>query len=66
MSPIADVVSKFWSGHCSSRTVRVTVRVGDVVLDSAALDRYTFIRNGYLQRRRYLIYDGKVPADQQE
>ncbi|MDQ6621626.1 MAG: VacJ family lipoprotein [Pseudomonadota bacterium] len=33
------------------------------VVNAAALDRYTFIRNAYLQRRRYLIYDGKVPAE---
>jgi phospholipid-binding lipoprotein MlaA len=36
------------------------------VVETAALDRYTFIRNAYLQRRRYLIYDGKVPADKEE
>lgn len=35
-------------------------------VDNAALDRYTFIRNAYLQRRRYLIYDGKVPADKED
>ena len=29
----------------------------------AALDRYTFIRNAYLQRRRYLVYDGKPPPE---
>lgn len=36
------------------------------VVETAALDRYTFIRNAYLQRRRYLIYDGKVPADEED
>jgi len=38
---------------------------GDIV-DKAALDRYTFIRNAYLQRRRYLIYDGKPPPDTED
>jgi len=36
------------------------------VVDAAALDRYAFIRNAYLQRRRYLIFDGKVPPDPED
>jgi len=39
--------------------------VGELV-DTAALDRYTFIRNAYFQRRRYLIYDGKPPPEPEE
>jgi phospholipid-binding lipoprotein MlaA len=39
--------------------------VGDI-LNQAALDRYTFIRNAYLQRRRYLIYDGKPPPETED
>jgi len=30
-------------------------------LDEAALDRYSFIKNSYLQNREYLILDGNVP-----
>lgn len=33
------------------------------VLDTVALDQYQFVRDGYLQRRRTLVYDGKPPAD---
>ena len=33
------------------------------VLDAAALDRYEFLRDAYLQRRRNLIYDGRPPLD---
>lgn len=33
------------------------------ILDEAALDRYAFIRNAYLQRREYLIYDGEPPLE---
>lgn len=29
--------------------------------DTASLDRYRFIRNAYLQRRYYLVYDGNPP-----
>ena len=36
------------------------------IVDTAALDRYLFIRNGYLQRRRYLVYDGKPPPEPEE
>jgi phospholipid-binding lipoprotein MlaA len=32
------------------------------VLDDIALDKYTFIRDAYLQRRRSLVYDGDEPS----
>jgi len=41
------------------------LEAGDLVND-AALDKYTFIRNAYLQRRRYLIFDGKPPPEAEE
>ncbi len=31
-------------------------------LDTAAIDRYTFLRDSYLQRRDYLIHDGNPPS----
>lgn len=36
------------------------------VLDGAALDRYTFLRDAYLQRRRNQVYDGNPPEDAAE
>jgi phospholipid-binding lipoprotein MlaA len=36
------------------------------LVDTAALDRYLFIRNAYLQRRNYLIHDGKPPRDPED
>ena len=33
------------------------------VLEAAALDKYTFVRDGYLQRRRNLVWDGDPPPD---
>jgi len=36
------------------------------IVDTASLDKYLFIRNAYLQRRRYLLYDGKVPPDKED
>jgi phospholipid-binding lipoprotein MlaA len=32
-------------------------------LDAAAVDRYSFLRDSYLQRREYLIYDGNPPRE---
>lgn len=39
--------------------------LGELV-DTAALDKYRFIRNAYLQRRRYLLYDGKPPEEPED
>jgi len=33
------------------------------VLDEAALDEYSYVRNAYLQHRQNLVYDGKPPQD---
>lgn len=35
----------------------------DDLVQGAALDKYTFIRSAYTQRRRSLVYDGKPPKD---
>jgi phospholipid-binding lipoprotein MlaA len=35
----------------------------DDLVSGAALDKYTFIRSAYTQRRRSLVYDGKPPKD---
>ena len=31
------------------------------LLDDIALDKYTFVRDAYLQRRRSLVFDGEEP-----
>lgn len=33
------------------------------MVNEAATDRYSFIKNAYQQRREYLIHDGNVPAE---
>lgn len=38
----------------------------DDLIAGAALDKYSFIRDGYLQRRRSLVYDGTPPRIQDE
>lgn len=36
------------------------------LLDAAALDRYQFTRDAYLQRRRNLVYDGNPPREKED
>jgi phospholipid-binding lipoprotein MlaA len=33
------------------------------IINEASVDRYDFIKNAYLQRRQYLIYDGNPPEE---
>ena len=41
--------------------LRASALQAESVVNQAALDPYTFIRRAYLQRRRYLVYDGQPP-----
>jgi len=36
------------------------------LLEEAALDKYVFLRDAYLQRRRSLVYDGSPPREKRE
>lgn len=40
---------------------RAALLPADKVIEEAALDKYSYIRDGYLQRRRSQIYDGAPP-----
>ncbi|OIR01701.1 putative phospholipid-binding lipoprotein MlaA precursor [mine drainage metagenome] len=42
---------------------RAQLLPSDKIIDEAALDRYAYIRDAYLQHRRSLIYDGNPPRD---
>jgi len=42
---------------------RAELLPADRLISEAALDRYSFIRDGYLQRRRSLVYDGNPPRE---
>jgi phospholipid-binding lipoprotein MlaA len=46
--------------------LRAQALSAESVLDTAALDRYRFLRNAYLKNRRYQVYDGKPPPDEDE
>lgn len=43
--------------------VRTNLLDGSKLLDGIALDKYLFVRDGYLQRRRSLVYDGNPPPE---
>lgn len=45
---------------------RANLLRGESVLEQAALDRYTFIRDAWLQRRRNQVYDGNPPRPKLE
>lgn len=46
--------------------LRASLLKAEKILDEAALDKYTFIREAYLQRREYLVYDGNPPKKAEE
>jgi phospholipid-binding lipoprotein MlaA len=45
---------------------RAALLGAEKALDEAALDKYAFIRNFYLQRRQSLVYDGNPPRPKDE
>jgi phospholipid-binding lipoprotein MlaA len=45
--------------------LRASLLQASRLLEGAALDKYQFIRDGYLQRRRNLIYDGNPPREKE-
>jgi phospholipid-binding lipoprotein MlaA len=49
----------------ATRTVarRADLLGASSTLEEAALDRYVFLREAFLQRRRSLVYDGRLPRE---
>lgn len=70
--------SLYYNGEIADTAVRGGVAVVNVlqvragllkaerILDEAALDRYTFTRDAWLQRRRHHVYDGRPPRDPED
>jgi ABC-type transporter lipoprotein component MlaA len=42
---------------------RANLLAADKVIEEAALDKYSYVRDAYLQRRRNLIHDGNPPRE---
>lgn len=45
---------------------RADLLPADKVIEEAALDKYSYMRDGYLQRRRNLIHDGNPPREKED
>lgn len=45
---------------------RAQALLNESVLDTAAIDKYRFLRNAYLRSRRYQLYDGKPPPEEED
>ena len=45
--------------------VRADLLDASRILEEAALDKYIFQRDAYLQRRRSLVYDGQPPREKE-
>lgn len=54
-----------WWGVDKVRT-RADLLTAEGVVEKAALDRYTFIRDAWLQRRQNQVYDGNPPREKEE
>ena len=67
--PVAHV------NHVPTRNTLLAVRIvsdranllpADKVIEEAALDKYSYIRDAYIQRRRSQVYDGNAPREAEE
>ncbi|HZV53566.1 MAG TPA: VacJ family lipoprotein [Rhodocyclaceae bacterium] len=59
-------------GHVPTRNTLTALRMAsdraallpaDKIIEEAALDKYSYLRDAYLQRRRNLVYDGRPPRE---
>lgn len=67
VDPISNV------DHVATRNAALALRLvdkradllpADKVIEEAALDKYSYVRDGYLQSRRNLVHDGNAPREQ--
>ena len=57
----------YWSWWMLDKVrARANLFRAEGVLEQAALDRYTFIRDAWLQRRRNQVFDGHPPPEKEE
>jgi phospholipid-binding lipoprotein MlaA len=45
---------------------RADLLTASQILDDAAIDSYSFLRDTYLERRHYLVHDGNPPPVEDE
>ncbi len=61
---INDPASFYGTASLEAIDTRYRLLKAGRIADKAALDKYSFIRDAYLQNRRNLVYDGNPPADE--
>lgn len=61
---IEDVATRNTVWALRATDDRADLLKAEAVLDQAALDKYSFIRDAYLQRRRNAVYDGDPPEEE--
>ena len=65
VSPSLLVAPKYWKEVAIDAVGVIDTRAGllgaSQMLDELAFDRYTFVRDAYITRRRSLVYDGNPP-----
>ena len=66
-SRAVDNTTLYWSLWALDKVrTRASLLKAEGVVDEAALDRYTFIRDAWLQRRQNQVYDGNPPREKEE
>ena len=63
---INNVALRNWILGTRFVNARSELLQADDLISGAALDKYRFVRDGYLQRRRNLVYDGDPPPTEDE
>lgn len=54
----------YWTtGTLDAVHTRANLLAAGKVIDEAAIDKYAFIRDGWVQHRRSQVYDGNPPAE---
>ena len=66
-SRLLDNGREYWGFWALDKVrTRAGLLQSEKILDDAALDKYTFIRDAWLQRRRNAVYDGNPPRVKEE
>jgi phospholipid-binding lipoprotein MlaA len=63
VNQIGDDATRLGLNVVSAVDVRSALLDAEGVINQAALDRYSFIRDSYIQRQRYMVFDGNPPDD---
>jgi phospholipid-binding lipoprotein MlaA len=66
-SSALDSNTTYWSLWGLDKVrIRANLFQSEKLLDEAALDKYSFIRDAWLQRRRSQVFDGNPPREKEE